>query len=199
MKFLLIALALIGLTAAVPTKSLKEDFRDFLNLLPVEEIRAIARRYVDNDPEVQRVLKYLQSSEWQALVAEVAEKQAVKDLKNYLNSTGIDIDAIIKKIHDFIQNVHPNGKGNARGMREFFDEIKATIPTEDLLIMLNDKLTNSPDFIDFFEQISSEETHKLVEEVRYLPEVQRLAEVLHSMGLDVTKVLNAIYAFLGWA
>lgn len=198
MKFLLVALAVIGLTAAVPTKSLKDDLDEFLALIPVDKIRVIARKYVDTDAEVQHALGYLQSSEWQALVQEVASKQAVKDLKSYLTSAGINIDAIIKAIHDFIQNVHPNPKGSARGLRQFLDEIKATIPVGDLLVLLNDKLSNSDDFIAFFEKISSEDTHKLVEEVRALTEVQRLAEKLKTLGLDPTRVLELIYGFLGW-
>lgn len=198
MKLLLIALAVIGLSAAVPTKSLEDDFNDFVELIPVAKIGAIIRKYIDTDAEVQRVLAYLQSEEWLGLIHDVASKQAVQNLRKYLISAGINIDAIIKYLYDLIANTHPNSKASSRIMRQLLDEIEAEIPVADIIALLNDKLSNSPVFVEFLEKLSSEENHKLFEEVRVLPEVQRLIPKLIAMGLDPIGALKVIYRFLGW-
>lgn len=200
MKFFLVLLGVVGLAIAVP-KSLQSDFDEFLALIPLEDIKAICDKYLANDPEVQEVVEYLQGEEWAGLVEAVAEKEQYQKLKQYLRDAGIDIDSIIQKIHDLLQGAHPSSKvqpKKARTLRDMLDEIKEIIPIPDLIALLNDKLQNSQDFIDFYQKVSSEETKALVDEVRNLDEVQRLAAVLKEKGIDLTPVMELIYGFFGW-
>jgi hypothetical protein len=57
---------------------------------------------------------------------------------------------------------------------------------------------NSPDFQGLYTKVSSEEAHTLVEEVRAIDEVQRLAQRLKDMGVKVDEALAVVYDFLGW-
>lgn len=200
MKFLLVVLALAGLAAAKP-KNLQDDLHEIAALIPIEEIKGIVLKYADNgDTEVVRIIKYLQSTTWQDLVAAVAGMPEYQELKDYLKDAGLDIDGLIKKIHDFINSidVSKTTKKSPRSLRDMVDEIKEKVDLNVLLQKINELLTDSEDFQAFMEKISSEKTHQLVESVRQLPEVQRLADTLKGMGIDITAVLDAIYAFLGW-
>ncbi|XP_017771157.1 PREDICTED: protein G12-like [Nicrophorus vespilloides] len=80
MKFALILIAICTLTSA----TLEDDFSDILSLFPVQEMRAIARTYLNSDVEFQRVVGYLQGPEWASLVTKVRENPTWKEFKAYL-------------------------------------------------------------------------------------------------------------------
>lgn len=199
MKFLLVLAAIVGLSMAAQTRSLQSDLDDLATLIPVEEMRAVARKYLNTDAEFQQVVAYLQGSEWAQLIADVGAKPAVQDFFKYMLEAGIDLQAIIDIIHDIIAGAKPDGHAvGSRGMREFLDEIEALFPKTEFLVMLNDKMTNSKDFQEFWAKISSDKSYNLVEEVRALDEVQRIAKVLMSMGINLTQALEQIYQLFGW-
>lgn len=201
MKFFLVLLAIAGLASATP-KDLQGDLDQILALIPLEDIKAVVLKYVENgDEEVIRVVQYLQGEEWQALVEQVGGLQETQDLIQYLKDAGLDIDAVLQRIHDFINSIEVRkiNKKMGRTLREMIDEIEGLISIDDILAKFNELLETSEDFQAFFETIASEETHQLVESVRQLPEVQELADKLEAMGLDIRGTLDTIYQLLGWA
>ncbi|XP_065161444.1 protein G12 [Atheta coriaria] len=191
--------AALGMASAAPTRDLQSDLHEFVELIPIAEMREVAKRYIATDAEVQRALKYLQGPEWAELVQIVHDHPTWQEFKAFLLEAGINIDDIIAMIHDIISgagksaNVH-----STRGMREFIDELKALVPTDKLIALLGDKLSNSADFQEFWVKISGDKAHKMFDEIRALPEVQRVADVLREMGIDVDKVLDVIYTLFGW-
>lgn len=200
MKTILVACTLLlsGVLAAPSTRSLESDLQDFVNLIPTDELKSISQKYLNHDKEFQDAVKYLQSEEWAALVAEVGANPTVKEFKEYLTNLGIDIDAILKWIHEIIAGAKPEGVVAQRGLKDFLGEIEEALPVADLLRLFLDKMQNSEDFREFYSKISSEKSHQLVEEVRAIPEVQRLASRLLELGIDVQPVLDFIYEFFGW-
>ncbi|PSN29414.1 hypothetical protein C0J52_28022, partial [Blattella germanica] len=61
--------ALFGLTLnAKASRNLQDDLQDFLALIPVDQIIAIATDYLANDAEVQAAVAYLQSDEFETIV-----------------------------------------------------------------------------------------------------------------------------------
>lgn len=198
MKFCLVLFAIIGLTVAAPTRSLETDLQEIAALIPIEDIKAIVVDYNGKDADVQRIVAYLQSDKWAELVATVAANPQYKELKQVLIDAGLPIDAIVQRIHDFIASLKPANGKQTRTLRDMVDEIEAIIPMADLIAVLNDKLQNSQDFIDFYLKCAAPETKALVEEVHALPEVQRLEEELKGYGMDLDAALSAIYDFFGW-
>ena len=199
MKFVIVLFAVFGFALAAPsTFGLKEDLQEIVALFPREEMRAIAKRYLQTDAEFQRVVAYLQGPEWAKLVKAVASNPSYQKFKKYLTEAGIDVDAIIKYIHDLIAGAKPTHSRATRGVREFLDEIKAIIPKDKIMAKVAEKMLTSADFRELYEKISSDEARDLFDTVRALPEVQRVAKVLREMGVDLDKVLDAIYKFLGW-
>ncbi|GJQ70943.1 hypothetical protein Trydic_g859 [Trypoxylus dichotomus] len=201
MKFALVAFALVTVAAAaVPTRSLEDDLQDIAAVIPVDKLRAIVRKYLDSDPEVQEIVAYLQGSEWAALVAEVAVHPTWVAFKEYLAEAGVDIEAIIQAIHDLITGAgrHPKSP-TARGIKDMVDEIGEAFPTDAVLSVIIEKLVSSPEFLELFQKISSETAHSFVDDIRAIPEVQRLAQELRDRGLDVDGAIDAIYGIFGWS
>lgn len=189
---------LFGAALAAPTRTLESDLEEFVELIPVDELKTIAQKYLNTDKEFQDAIAYLQSDEWAALVAEVRANPTVQEFKEYLSDLGIDLEAIVEWIHNIIAGAKPEGVVGQRGLKEFVEEVKAALPVADLIKLFLDKLQTSKDFQEFYAKISSEKSHQLVEEVRAIPEVQRLAARLLELGIDLKKVLDVIYEIFGW-
>jgi hypothetical protein len=64
--------------SAVGTRNLNDDLNDFLALVPLNEIIAIALDYLANDPEVQELILYLQSEDFHKIVITVEELEEFK-------------------------------------------------------------------------------------------------------------------------
>lgn len=196
MKVTIALFALIGASLAATT--LEDDFKDFMALIPEKQIRDIATKYLATDPEFQAAVAYLQGEEFKALVNEIREKEAVKEFKQYLIDAGIDVEAVLKYLHDLITGAQPKIQAEPRSLKGFLNEVKKTLPVGKLIKLFMDKLKGSPAFKEFFAKLASEETHQLVEEVRILPEVQRLSARLTELGVEVERYLKLIYAIFGW-
>lgn len=188
--------ALIGSSLAATT--LEDDFKEFEALIPKEQIRQIARRYLATDPEFKAAIAYLKGPEFAALVKEVGEKEAVKEFEEYLMDAGIDIKAFLDYIHNLIAGAQPALRVEQRSLKGFFEEVKKTLPIGQIISLYMDKMKNSPAFQQFFLRISAEDFHQVVEEVRALPEVQRLNGKLQELGIEIERYLNIIYAIFGW-
>lgn len=197
---LLVALAAFT-TAAPPGRSLKEDFRDFLNLIPLDEIVVILRNFIDNDAEVQRIQIYLQSDEWHELVHEVGENQIWAEFKEYLlQEFDIDLDHVIHELHELFESIEPNNDdpGDLGGLVACLEEVRAVLPTDEFVALFNDKLENSSEFQAFFERISSERARSLFEELLRAEEVVRVTEILREWNVDIDGALQFLYTLLGW-
>jgi Fe2+ transport system protein FeoA len=180
-------------------RTLADDLQEFIDLLPLDDIQAIADDHLATDGAFAAVVLYLQGPEWTELVETVGAKPAVQDFIQYLTDAGLPVDDILAWIDNLITGATPGTDPDEEGsLRPLLDEIEAILPLADLLALLNDKLQNSPDFQALYVEVSSEKAHTLVEEVRALDEVQTLAQRLISMGVKVEEALAVVYEFLGW-
>jgi hypothetical protein len=180
-------------------RTLADDLQEFIDLLPLDDILAIADEHLQTDGAFVAVVLYLQGPEWTELVDTVGAMPAVQDFIQFLNDAGLPVDDILAWIDDLIKNAVPGTDADEEGsLRPILDEVEAILPIDDLLALVNDKLQNSPDFQALYVEVSSEKAHTLVEEVRALDEVQTLAQRLISMGVKVEEALAWVYDFLGW-
>jgi hypothetical protein len=180
-------------------RSLLDDFIEFLTLFPLLDIELIVEYHLQTDGALVAVFEYLKGPEWAELVDTIMAKPAVQEFIQYLYDAGIPVDYILAWFFNLIDTAvlgtDPDEEGS---LRPFLDEIEGILPVDDVVAWVNDKLQNDPDFQAFYLEISSEEAHTLVEEVRALDEVQRLAQRLRDMEVKVDEAVAAIYEFLGW-
>nr|XP_022921073.1 protein G12-like [Onthophagus taurus] len=204
MKFALVFFALMATCSAIPCtgRDLQQDFEDIIATIPLSQIKAIAQEHLENDGEFQEVVKYLQGAEWSNLVDTVADNPTWKRFKAYMDSVGVDVNGVIQYFHDLIAEVEISkctDDVNIRSVKEFLDEIRQILDLSATFAILSEKLNTSPDFKEFFENISSEEAHAMVEEILALDEVQRIAERLLEMDIEVDKIIDLVYGLLGWS
>nr|CAD7605346.1 unnamed protein product [Timema genevievae] len=184
------------------TRTLKDDFQDFIDLIPVDDIVAIALDYISNDAEVQAVLEYLQSDDFKAIVEEVNESQEAIDLYDYLYKSGIDIYTFLNKINDLLGLPHVEPKTRSlpskRSFRDFLDKIEAVLPLDKLVALFNEKKESSPDFAAFVEKISSPEFRAFVDKMYNSEAVKKMIAKLEEYDVDVNKVVKIAQELLGW-
>jgi hypothetical protein len=180
-------------------RSLLDDLFDFLALIPLEDLMAIVDDHLQTDGAFVAVVEYLQGPEWRELVDTVGAKPAVQDFIQYLTDAGVPVNIILAWIDDVIKGAVPGTDPDEEGsLRSFLDEVEAILSYCDFLLLLNEKLQNSPDCQALYIEVSSEEAHTLVEEVRALEEVQRLTQRLIYMDVKVEEALAWVYEILGW-
>lgn len=198
MKSFLVLLALFGGVLAAPAaRSLQDDFKEFLALIPVDQLKEITCNYKD-DSEVQLAVQYLRSEEFAGLAEAVREKGTWVEFKDYLSDAGIDVEAVVGFVHDIIVNGVCKSSASSRGLKNLLDELKAALPIDAIKALFQEKLENSVDFQEFYGTVSSAKSRELVEEVIALEEFQRVAAKLGELGFDLQKVKDFIYGLLGW-
>lgn len=199
MKYFLVVSALVcaSALAAPSAKSLQDDFKEFINLIPVAELKKITCSYKD-DPEVQLAVQYLRSEEFAGLVKAVREKKTWIEFKDYLSSAGIDVEAVIGFIHGLIVNGVCESTASSRTLKNLLEDLKAAIPVDKIKTLFYEKIQNSADFKEFFGKVSSEKSRALVEEVIAMEEFQRIAAKLQELGFDLKKFKDFIYGLFGW-
>lgn len=196
MKFALILCALLSLSSA----NLQQDYLDFLQITPVPEIRAIVHEHITTDPEYQRIVIYLTGPQWDELTSDLESRPEIIDLMEFFESSGLPISTLTKLLYDLFLSTRNMNQGvpETRTIREFVDKLIAIFPSDEFARLWVEKMVTSEDFYELFERLSSDRAYQLVEDVRQIPEVQHILDVLEEMNIDVGLVLKAIYEFFGW-
>ncbi|GFG28203.1 hypothetical protein Cfor_06522, partial [Coptotermes formosanus] len=163
------------------TRSLQDDLNDFLALVPTDRVLEIALDYLSNDKEVQEFVIYIQSEEFLKIHRTVEDLKEYKDFVRFINELGVDVYAIINKIHEILGLPPFEPKKDIRrgvGINGLIDDVIAVLPLEDLRALFDRKLETSEDFRALVKAIQSPEFANIVETLRALPEYQRLLQSL---------------------
>lgn len=197
---LILALALVStaVLAAPVRQNLQQDFLDFLQLIPLNDIKVVVDKHLKNDPQFQAVVKYFQGPEWEQLVTPLTKSPQIYDVKKYLGNAGFDVDLIIAFMEEFLMSLEIKSHHNHPSVKKFLDDVNAIMPWEELKEMLNEKMETSPHFQEFYDKLSSERFHVLVEKALDLPEVMTVLKQLITFDVPISPVFHGVYGFLGW-
>ncbi|PSN48368.1 hypothetical protein C0J52_16187 [Blattella germanica] len=206
MKLPIIFLAVLGLTfgKSIPThstKNLQDDLNDFLALVPVDDILAIALDYLANDAQVQELMVYVQSEEFHTIILTVEALPEFDNFVNFLNDLGLDVTGYINTIHNVIGlPPFPTSRKHMRrgvGVDGLIDDVIAILPVDDLKALFEEKLVSSPDFKAFYDAIGSPEFQSIIQTLNAMPEYQALLDKLRDYGVDVDHYIELIRALFG--
>ncbi|EAT38998.1 AAEL009166-PA [Aedes aegypti] len=209
MKAVFVFTALVAITTAsyIPVeaspKSLKDDFQDFVNLLPVDKLTDLVVHYFTTDKEFQEAFAYLQGKEFDAVWDQLFALKEVKDVLNYLEDAGLEVYELLNQVADFlglnhVKPVQGVKSLKAGGLSGFVDEALALLPLKELKALFEEKLKTSPEFKAFFDKLSSTDFQKLVDFYQNSKEAQALVQKLRDHGVDVDKFFELVAGFFGW-
>ncbi|XP_062541980.1 uncharacterized protein LOC134209978 [Armigeres subalbatus] len=200
--FVLAALVAIATASAIPdSRALKDDFQEFLDLVPVDGLLGVALKYLTTDKEFKEFFGYLQGEEFSAVWDQVFALAEVKDVLNYLEDADLAVYDALNTVADFLglHHVSPAVMSlKAGGLNGFFNEAVALLPLEKFEALFEEKLKTSPEFKAFFEKLRSLDYHKFVELHDNSKELQAFLQKLRNYGLDVDGFFDLVAGFFGW-
>ncbi|CAD7077056.1 unnamed protein product [Hermetia illucens] len=202
-------------SAAVPSQpgNISSDVNDFINLIPVEEVRAIIGNYYRNDVEVREGFMYLKECNFLQRLLNVTE---IDLLVQYLDEAGLDVEGVLYQILDLIGGIETIKNATSKtnigltfgndtelelsgGMHIMVDSVLEVIPQDEILNMFFEKMDSSGAFIAFFNKIREPEFGRLLQKLEDSAGMKYLIYDLHNHGINMEKIVDSLknYFFLG--
>lgn len=200
MKFALVILVALAVSnpleaykvPSVGSGALANELQKFVDLIPLEKINAIISVYKKEDAEFQELLKYLQSSEFKLLVAEIEGFPEFIDILNYEQRAGLDAYYLVNEVNEYLhlsKLTPPFSRAKTSGIRGFLDEVEALIPLDKLKNLYQDRLKNSAVFAEFINKLKSPTAQSLLNKLCASKNFNNFLSKAKSHGvhLDVVK------------
>lgn len=214
MKFILglfAALAIIGLGQAhqfpvFGKGPLHEDFQDILDLIPAEEIIEVVVDYLIHDDEVQEFLKELDNPNLiKDLLVDFQAIPEVIKLFDYLHKEGIHVYHVINLINkalDIKELVPPSSyaystRKRTGGLSGLFKDIKKHIDYDVFISIYVDKLKTSTVFVNFINQLKSDNFQQVVNKVCEIKSFQFIISYFKTRSVNVKIVEDIMYLVIG--
>lgn len=200
MKFALVILVALAVSnpleaykvPSIGSGALANELQKFIDLIPLEKINAIISVYKKEDAEFQELLKYLQSSEFKLLVAEIEGFPEFIDILNYEQRVGLDAYYLVNEVNEYLhlsKLTPPFSRAKTSGIRGFLDEVEALIPLDKLKNLYQDRLKNSAVFAEFINKLKSPTAQSLLNKLCASKNFNNFLSKAKSHGvhLDVVK------------
>ncbi|XP_035728680.1 uncharacterized protein LOC118444480 [Vespa mandarinia] len=198
----LVATLAVANAWAVPNyenSELKKDLQEFVDLVPVKEIKKLLLEYTTTDAEVMRGAAYAQSEEFKSMVRKVNAMPEYIDLLNYIYRAGVDIYYYVNRIlrHIGVDELKPPKSFSeyaiTGGFKGLVEDVKKLIPKDKIKALYNQKLQTSPAFKELMDHFNSPEFKKLYDAVYNDPSLKHMVIVAKQAGLDLEKVKEFLH------
>lgn len=212
MKLLIVLVAVLGVSTAATlpagkaldrhTRSLSDDWADFVDLVPVDEIREILVIYLAEDAEVQAVAAWLRSSEFKEILERLWATEEVINFGAFLRDAGLDIDRYLNWLKEWLGFTKSASRAVSTritgGVAGLVADIKAILPLTEMRALFNEKLQTSEAFANLVSHLTSDDAIAFFSTVRATEEYQWIIASLEDFGIDFENIRNLIRNFLGW-
>jgi hypothetical protein len=85
-----------------PVGSLHQDVCDFLNILPIDDIRNLTKHFYANDKGMREAYDYLRDEGYRKVVESLTQISIFKKFTNFLNDSGVNFAELRKKIEKIV-------------------------------------------------------------------------------------------------
>jgi len=82
--------------------TLYNDFCDFVDILPIDEIRNLTKYFYANDEEMRESYDYLRNDGYKLIVDRLSQVTILKKFSSFLNDTGVNLSEFEKKIERIV-------------------------------------------------------------------------------------------------
>lgn len=82
--------------------SLQSDLSEFLNIIPVEDIRNLTEYFYANDENMRDSYDYLRTDGYKLVVESISSLTLVKKFSAFLNDTGVNFAELGKRIEKIV-------------------------------------------------------------------------------------------------
>ncbi|XP_033606697.1 uncharacterized protein LOC111862841 isoform X2 [Cryptotermes secundus] len=189
--------ALFGLSRR-GTRSLKDDLKDLLDVIPHKEIGVIVLDYVLHDREVSDLAIHVQSPEFRQLVEAVVNSDELKDIIAHLRDQGVVVISQVNELLGFpALSLGDKATRRGEGVKGLVDDVIKVLPVERLKEIFRDKLLNSADFRRLIDVILSPDFKELVRRLKATSEFKELEDDLRNRGVDRDYIIQRLKEAFG--
>lgn len=82
--------------------SLHSDLCDFLNIIPIEDVRNLTKHFYANDAEMRASYDYLRGEGLKKIAESISQISIFKKFMNFLNDSGVNLAELDKKIEKIV-------------------------------------------------------------------------------------------------
>lgn len=82
--------------------NLQKDLSDFLNIIPVDDIRNLTKFFYANDAEMRESYDYLRDDGYKLVVENLSKLTLVKKFTSFLNDTGVNFAELVKRVEKIV-------------------------------------------------------------------------------------------------
>ncbi|XP_043285764.1 uncharacterized protein [Venturia canescens] len=191
----------LELTRSLAEKTdLNKDLQDFVALVPSSKIRKIAVKHFIFDSEFRTAYNYVKSEEFYKLVREVHGIPEYKKLLKALEDLGLDVDALVKSIHDaigFKTVSSPQIAAYPRSVASFIAEVKAVLPVSRIESLYKEKLANSESFEALVDLIKSQLFQDITNALFADPIFQDFLHKAQKHGVNLNAIADFFFNVFG--
>ncbi|KAK0180567.1 hypothetical protein PV327_002935 [Microctonus hyperodae] len=183
-------------------RSLSDDFTDFYDLLPIEDIVELAVQYVLEDKEMQEVLAYFHSQNFKNIIDTLHGIPEYEQILTKLREQGIDVDSIISILQEIISfgDVYSSSfpeRVEKPGLTGFIGSVKKLLPYEQIKALYEKKLKTSKAFAEFVALISSEQFQTLTNKLFANDDFKSLLKEAKEYGVDLLAISDFFLQVFG--
>lgn len=173
MKLIIFLTLLIG---GAMSGSLKDAANELLELLPIDKLRELSEKHLKDNTDVQKMVAYLKTSDFQQLISQIRANSATKELEKYLQDEGIDTNVIVESAEGYIQTAEPGENGNLR-LTDAVSDLLNVFPMDKVKTFVISHISD-PWFLNLVGKV-----RKVMEGLATIPAVQPLIKQVKDSGL----------------
>lgn len=81
---------------------MQKDMNDFVNIIPVDDIRNLTEFFYSNDEAMRDSYDYLRDHGFKLVVESLSKLSLVKKFTTFLNDTGVDFVELAKRVEKIV-------------------------------------------------------------------------------------------------
>lgn len=142
----------------------------------MDKLKEFAEKHLKNNGDVQQIMAYLKTSDFQKLITEVRDTSSTKELEKYLQDEGIETNEIVETAEEYIKGAEVGESGNLK-LTDAVTELVSVLPMDRIRSFILNHITD-PWFATLVGMV-----RKVIESVSSLPGVQPLINHIKDLGL----------------
>lgn len=163
------------LFCGVLCSNLKDAANELMELLPMDKLKEFAEKHLKNNGDVQRIMTYLKTSDFQQLISQVRATPQTKELEKYLQDEGIEPNEIVETAEEYVNSAEVGENGNLK-LTDAVTELVSVLPMDRIRSFIVSHITD-PWFVTLVGMV-----RKVMEGLSSVPGVQALINHVKDSG-----------------
>ncbi|XP_012056345.1 PREDICTED: uncharacterized protein LOC105619436 [Atta cephalotes] len=195
---------------SLPSKTIIEELKDFIHLIPIEKFFNIIIQYVNEDEKVQKAALFIFTIEFHDLLRALEALKEYQAFVVYLEKAGLPVIESIQALHHAIgmEKYMPSKIKNlfmslskiqniGDGMEGLFKDLYDVLPLDEIDALYIKKLKTSKVFTDFITKITSKEMKEIIKNLIAHETYKLFIMKTNEVGLDVKGLTNFSNRIIG--